>query len=271
MNKWIAITAGIGSTAFEEAAFRVRNDLEKSGVVDKVVAITTANLKEVCPKTSALYVDLMNTETPKYGYLSWKAEIVDAAFAGYWGDFDGVIWIDAGCEITINLISKIRFQKFIAYAQSNGVSCFTLDTLEIEYTKRDLFEFFPEIDPQSAGKQIQTTWFFLYGEAGKKISREWLATVLADTNFLDFSPSKLPEYEQFIQNRSDQSTFSLVCKMNSAKPLPYIPTSGHGSFLSQVNGFFHPIWTSRNRKGPSMKRRMHKLVELSPTRKKSTV
>jgi len=260
-SRWIAVTAGVGSTDFEEAAFRVKRDLEKSGIVEKVVAVTTKDLPAVCPKTSALYIDLMNTETRGYGFFCWKAEIVSAAFDGYWGDFDGVIWIDAGCEVTLNFLSRQKFLFFKDYAQGHGVSCYTLDTLEIEYSKRDLFEYFSEIDPKLAGKQIQATWFFMCGEAGKRISDQWLETVLAGTNFLDLTPSKLPEYEEFIENRYDQSAFSLVCKRNSIQPMSYIPTSGHGTFLSRLNGFLHPIWTSRNRIGPSLKGKMHKLAE----------
>ena len=262
-STWIAVTAGVGSSEFEEAAFRVKKDLEKSGVVDKVIAVTTKDLPIVCPNTSALYRDLMNPETRGYGFFCWKAEIVNAALSGYWGNFDGVIWIDAGCEVTINALSKQKFRHFEKYAQIHGISCFTLDTLEIEYSKRDLFEYFAEIDPKLAGEQIQATWFFLHGKTGRKISCEWLAAVLAGTNLLDLSPSKLPEFDEFIENRYDQSTFSLVCKRNSVKPMSYIPTSGYGTFLSSVNGFFHPIWTSRNRKGSSVKCKLHELVEVS--------
>ena len=261
-GKWLAITAGVGSPDFEEAAFRVRDSLARSGVVDKVVAVTTKDLSTVCPETSVLYRDLMNTDTRGFGYMCWKAEIVNAAMEGLWGDFEGVIWVDAGCEISVNPISRIRFNRFKTFARKHGVSCFALDTLEIEYSKRDIFEHFPEIDPFNAGRQIQTTWFFLYGEKGKEISREWLSTVLVGTHMLTLEPSSLPEYQGFVENRYDQSTFSLVCKKNRIPTMSYVPTSGDRTFLSKLNGLLHPIWTSRNRGGASVKMKFHEMLEL---------
>jgi hypothetical protein len=262
-GKWLAVTAGVGTPDFEEAAFRVRDALARSGVVDKVVAVTTRDLPDVCPETSVLYRDLMNTDTRGFGYMCWKAEVVNAAMQGKWGDFEGVIWIDAGCEVSINPLSVSRFHKFQDFARNNGVACFTLDTLEIEYTKRDLFDKFPELSPESAGKQIQTTWFFLHGDRGRQVAREWFETVMLGTNLLDLNPSSNPEYDGFIENRYDQSTFSLVCKKNEIPVMRYKPTAGTGSYISILRGLVNPIWTSRNRKGKTVKRKFHTRFELS--------
>lgn len=260
-GKWLAVTAGVGTPDFEEAAYRVRDALVPSAVVDKVVAVTTRDLPSVCPETSILYRDLINTDTRGYGYMCWKAEVVNAAMQGRWGDFEGVIWIDAGCEVTINHLSSVKFNRFKKYAIDHGVACFSLDTLEIEYTKRDLFEKFPEVSPQLAGKQIQTTWFFLHGEQGKQIAKEWFDTVMSGTNLLDLNSSTNPEYDGFIENRYDQSTFSLVCKKNAIPVMNYKPTAGTGSYISILRGFVNPIWTSRNRKGQSLKRGIHRTLE----------
>jgi hypothetical protein len=261
-DRWLAVTAGVGAPQFEEAAQRVYDDLQKSGIVDKVVKVITKDLPEVCPEVSRLYVDLMNVDTRGYGYMCWKAEVVKAAVDGKWGEFDGVIWIDAGCEVSINHVSDIMFNRFQAYARKYGVACFTLDTLEIEYTKRDLFEIFPRIEPTKSGKQIQSTWFFLYGDEGKKIAQEWFNVIMCGTQLLELTPSKRTEYPQFIENRYDQSAFSLVCKSNKVPVMDYSPTAGWGSFFSYVKGHFHPIWTSRNRFGQSKKKLSHKLLEL---------
>lgn len=256
-DRWLAITAGVGAPAFEEAAHRVVQSLEPSKVVDRVIKVETKDLGEVCPQVSRLYGGLMNIETRGYGYMCWKAEIVHQAMKGYWGDFDGVIWIDAGCEVSINPLSKIGFYRFQNFARKYGVACFTLDTLEIEYTKRDLFEKFPQIKPSESGKQIQTTWFFLYGETGKKIAREWFETVMSGTHLLELTPSAKPEYPGFIENRYDQSAFSLVCKSNGIPAMRYKPTNGYTSMILRLRGIINPIWTSRNRFGNTVKRKFH--------------
>jgi hypothetical protein len=267
-GKWLAVTAGVGMSDFEEAAYRVREALLPSAIVDKVVAVTTSDLPAVCPETSVLYRELMNTDTRGYGYMCWKAEVVHAAMQGKWGDFDGVIWIDAGCEVSINPLSISKFRKFQLFAQKNGVACFTLDTLEIEYTKRDLFDKFPEVSPQFAGKQIQTTWFLLHGERGRSIAKEWFEAVMLGTNLLDLNPSSNPEYVGFIENRYDQSIFSLVCKKNKVPVMKYKPTAGTGSYISILRGLVNPIWTSRNRRGESLKKKIHTSLEIKTTKSK---
>lgn len=261
-DRWLAVTAGVGAPEFEAAAHRIVASLVPSGIVDRVVEVVTKDLAEVCPNVSQLYKNLMNSDTRGYGYMCWKAEIIKAAVDGWWGEFDGVIWIDAGCEVTINPFSRSMFRKFQNHAKNNGVACFTLDTLEIEYTKRDLFELFPGIEPKTSGKQIQSTWFFLYGDLGKKIAREWFETVMKGTRLLELTPSRKSEFPEFIENRYDQSAFSLVCKSNEVIPMNYLPTNGHTSLILQFRGMFHPIWTSRNRQGRSIKKPFHRLLEV---------
>lgn len=260
-QKWIVVTAGVGTKQFEGAAYRVQSTIQDSGVVDKAVAIITSDLNDICPRTSEIYSDLMNTDTRGYGYMCWKAEIVNAAFQGKWGDFEGVIWIDAGCEVSLNHLSKIYFRRFQNYAQRHGVACFTLDTPEFHYTKRDIFELFPQIDPESAGNQIQSTWMFLHGDKGRLIASQWLETVCKGTNLLDLSPSSSEEFPGFIENRYDQSTFSMVCKMNKIKVMRYRPTTGSGSLISRIRGVVNPIWAARNRTPVSVKPNFYRFLE----------
>lgn len=260
-DRWLAVTAGVGAPQFEEAAQRVYDDLQKSGIVDKVVKVITKDLPEVCPEVSRLYVDLMNVDTRGYGYMCWKAEVVKAAVDGKWGEFDGVIWIDAGCEVSINPFSVVKFAGYKRFAKKFGVAAFTLDTLEIEYTKRDLFEVFPNLDPDKSGKQIQSTWFFLHGSVGSKVAQQWFETVMGGTHLLELTPSLNPEFPAFIENRYDQSAFSLVCKYNDIPVMRYKPTNGQTSLILRIRGILNPIWTARNRFGCSVKKPYHFMFE----------
>lgn len=260
-SRWIAITAGLGSYDFEEAALRVGNDLSSAAIVDNVIAVTTKDIFNVCPVTTGIYSDLIKSNSRGFGFMSWKTELVHEAFGGKWGDFEGVIWIDAGCEIGINVISQRLFHKFQKYAVINGVAAFTLRTPEIEYTKQDLFDEFPEIDPLNCGDQIQSTWIFFHGEIGRKAAERWFDTVCMGTHLLDLKPSKNAENPRFIENRYDQSSFSLVCKSLGIPPMKYMPTAGYGSFFSRIKGFAHPIWVSRNRSGHTKKTKLNFFLE----------
>ena len=248
-QKWIALTAGLGTSEFEAAADRVKERLEKFPQINMVKAVKSGDLRVECPRVFEKYEDYLNSRTKGYGYMAYKAELVQSAFEGAYGECDGVIWVDAGCEVVVNSLSKKKLDDFINYAEENGVACFTLDTDELMYTKRDLFRAFPSIDPESAGPQIQTTWFLLHGSTGKQVSQEWLRVVMDGIENLDLSPSRNGEHPEFIEHRNDQSIFSLVCKELEIKPMAYKPVNGNSSFKSSLRGIPHPFWTSRNRTG----------------------
>jgi hypothetical protein len=260
-TKWLVVTAGLGSTDFELAARRIRNAFHQNHFVDCVEMVTLENLEQVCPITSHLYAQYMNAQTKGFGFMSWKPEIVLAGLSGYWGEFQGVVWIDSGCEIMSTKITRIRFKLHQRFAIRNGVASFTLNTKEIQYTKRDLFDHFSNIDPSTAGNQIQTTWIFFHGPKGIQIAREWLEIVTENKKFIDLEESERGEYPQFIENRNDQSVFSLICKRNNVKPMKYSPTAGFGSIGAFFKGFIHPIWTTRNRTGVTVKSKYHIFVE----------
>lgn len=260
-GRWIAITAGLGSKDFEEAAERVGRDLLAAAIVDGVIVVTTRDIYELCPVTTGIYAKLIENGSRGFGFMSWKSELVKYAFEGKWGDFDGVIWIDAGCEISINPVSQHYFHKFQKFAKNNGVAAFTLRTPEIEYTKQDLFDEFPEINPFTAGDQIQSTWAFFHGVTGRKAAERWFETNCKGTHLLDLGPSKKPENPRFIENRYDQSSFSLVCKSLGILPMKYKPTPGYGSFAASMKGLIHPIWTARNRTGSTVKSNLSLFLE----------
>jgi hypothetical protein len=261
-SRWVVITAGLGSQDFENAAKRVEASFKNTNLVDKVVAIRTEQIYKTCPVTTEIYSRYIASKSRGFGFMSWKPELVQSAFKGTWGDFDGVLWIDAGCEVSINPMSTVAFKKFQRYAIANGVAAFTLDTTEIAYTKRDLFEEFPQINPQESGNQIQTTWIFFHGKAGRVVAQSWFELVCKGTNLLDLEPSRNPEYPEFLENRYDQSSFSLVCKSLGIEPMKYRPTAGFGSIASRLRSFTQPIWTSRNRTGGTKRTKIHKFLEI---------
>ncbi len=250
--KWIVVTAGVGSPEIEAAALRVADAASKLPGVARTVAVLTDDLDSVCPKTKQVYGHLQNSNHRGYGYMAYKSEIVENAFAGLWGDFDGVIWIDAGCEILVNPISSLRMRFFQQFARRHGAFTFVLQSLEIEHTKRDLFERFKSINPMETGNQIQSTWFLLTGKKGMSISKLWSTVTLENTIFLSDEISKLPEFPEFKVNRTDQSVFSLTCKSFGVTISSYIPAAGNGSKLGKIRAATHPIWVSRNRTGNSI-------------------
>ena len=253
MSRWLLLTAGLGSKDFEESAQRVARQASGFGIFAKIVALDTLGTVEVCSRVSRVYPDQFRAGERGFGFMAWKSELVLSALEGQFGKFDGVLWVDGGCEINVNYWSRLLLKKQLGFAEKYGVAAFTLDTPEIYFTKADLLDRFGFIgSPESLTPQFQTTWFALSGVTGFQIAQEWLTITLEDYSYSDVGLSKLPEAAEFVENRYDQSIFSVVCKKNGIRPMSYKPAAGTSGFKSEFRAAFHPIWTSRNRKGKSV-------------------
>jgi hypothetical protein len=249
---WLVVTAGLGSVSYEAAALRVVSQAASLPNISKSVAVTTSDLAEVCPQTTSVYGPLQNENHPGWGYWAFKSEILNRGLTGYWGQFEGVVWIDSGCEVCINPISRWRFRYFQNKAARLGATVFSLVTPEFKFTKRDLFNEFPNLDSNDPTNQIQATWFMLHGETGRRISKSWLEVTLKSVSYSNEEPSLKGELKEFISHRHDQSIFSLVCKSEGVSPIKYTPATGSHSILGRIRALSHPIWVSRNRTGVSI-------------------
>ena len=248
-DRWILLTAGLGSKPFESAAQRVLLEGNSLHGWEKQIALNFANLNEYCPTSVKNYSHILMPETTGFGYMSWKAEIVYRALNNDFGPCDGVVWVDAGCEVVSNPLSRYILKRRMGSAKRYGAAIFTLDTPEMFYTKHDLFAEFPLVSDEDITPQIQTTNFYLYGDVGLKIAKRWHEVASKSEVMIDESESKFGEVGGFINHRHDQSVFSLCCKSEKSfhefKPL----TTGTGGYRAKLRGFGSPFWAARNRTG----------------------
>lgn len=250
--KWLLITAGLGSENFEASAQRVARSARRFSILEHVVALNTEETIQLCSEVRAKYSCQFKSEVRGFGFMAWKAEVVDKALRGHFGEVDGVLWVDGGCEIYPSLWTEKKLKKILKSAERSGLYAFTLDTPEYRYTKKFLLDKYLDVPNILNSPQIQTTWFALYGTVGRRISAEWKSRTLEDFRNLDTSPSPQGEYKGFIENRYDQSIFSLVCKSLGVKPAANFNVSGGNGFFSLIRALRYPIWASRNRTGQSI-------------------
>ena len=251
-SKWLLLTAGFGDSNMQGAALRVKAQAESLGFLDEVVAITNSELPDACPDVYSKYSQYLNSSHKGFGYFSWKVELVYGALHGRFGDFDGVIWVDAGCEIFNTPWTRQRMKRWLKSSEESGHFLYTLDTPEQDYTKALAFLEFPNLNPSDRSPHIQATWFMLHGETGRKISEKWLEVAMKDISLLDLSLSPGGEVGTFVEHRFDQSLLSLICKSFRVNIRTYLPCSGNSGWKSQVRGILHPIWTARNRSPKSI-------------------
>lgn len=255
-DKWRVITAGLGLNSQEEAAQRVIRDAKKFGLFDDFTLTLTRDLATSAPSISLQYSEYLSPEVKGFGYFCWKPELV---FRGFDKSIDGVLWVDAGCEINANRLSRIRLRYFMRIARRRGYFVYKLDTPENLFTKRSLFKKFPNTSTGDSSGQFQATWLFLHGDLGREIARIWFKTSLADISNLDLTNEGNLEAEGFVEHRFDQSVLSLALKDLSCLFSNYRPPAGVTRW-SQIRGLTHPIWSSRNRSGASVKNKFTRFL-----------
>ena len=245
--KWILITAAFGSTDYHDSANRLVRQAEKFNLFDKCIVVNEANLGEFAPRILKKYGELLNSNVSGFGYFAWKPEIIQTVFEKH--PEGGVFYVDAGCELNFNLITKLRLRRFLRAAKK-GSFFHTLNYPEVVHTKNKVLEYFQINTLDSLSPQIQATWFLLSGPRGKKITKIWLETTLKDLAFID--DSRFDENENFSSHRHDQSILSCIIKSIKVKPNNHRPCYRPLTPLSKINCYLHPVWSARNRSGSSI-------------------
>jgi hypothetical protein len=170
-----------------------------------------------------------------YAYWYWKPLLILQTLENI-NNGDIIHYLDAGFHIYNN-----RSKKFYEYIDlisdpDKWLLAFQYKSIHINnsqdiifpkreehmYTKGDIFSYFKCSDkkefthtPQfSAGsfflKKSDKSYFFL---------KKWVEVFEKRFDLIDDTISKIPNFETFIENRHDQSIFSILCKINCVEAL----------------------------------------------------
>lgn len=151
----------------------------------------------------------------RFGYWIWKP---------YWiykqlqtlNDGDVLVYLDAGCEVNRN--GKKRFLEYLKMLDDSplGILAFRTGALEKNFSKGDLLDFFSVRNSETIidTPQIMATLMMIRkDERTLAFTQKWSSVAHEHFNLVDCSPSVSPDIDGFIQNRSDQSIFSIMCKL----------------------------------------------------------
>jgi hypothetical protein len=254
------ITAGIAPANFERAAARVAAKSLELYDFREVLVLSQKTLKHFCPVTARRYRDFLKPEVRGYGYWVWKPEFIYRTLAGEFGNFDQVIWIDSGCEINANVISRVIFAGRIEETDNKGVWLHALESSDDSYTKQFVVSQFPEISEiQLRSPQFQANYMHFSSQKALTIAEEWFAKTSENISNVNLD-ANARESKGFIEHRSDQSILSLVVKKHQIG-YDRINLPSGGTNKSAIRAVFEPIWISRNRDGKST---IPKLIQCIP-------
>jgi hypothetical protein len=181
-----------------------------------------------------------------FGYWIWKPILIKEYLKKInFGDL--LVYCDAGC--TINSEGKQRFDEYVSMLSKNDDDIITFNmysNLEKFWSKMDIFLFFNSENLMETGQIGATSIILKKTEKTIKLIDEWEHICVNHRNLIDDSKSKSNESDVFIDNRHDQSIFSMVAKKYKTIELQdetYMIVNGnHQNFNKQ-----YPIHATRLR------------------------
>lgn len=180
------------------------------------------------------------------GYWLWRPYILKREL-NKMAEGDILLSIDAGS--TLNIQGKKRFEEYIDILKNNksGIISFQTKWIEKKYTTQEIFDYFQvdnDSDIANSG-QITSLIFLIKNKNTVNLIDKFYNTIIHNPLlFTDHYNNKQHDY--FIDNRHEQSVFSVLRKLNN--PILINDESWFGEPHGCFNGAKsknYPFWTSR--------------------------
>lgn len=157
-----------------------------------------------------------------FGYWSWKPWAISHTLRRM-KDGDRLLYLDAGCHINSGGLKRFREYVNMLDRDGNGMLVFNNNQPECKWTKGDVFRHFgisAEDTHITQTQQIAGGHVFLKkNPVAEALIREWLHIFYDHLHLVNNSPSYAPNLPGFIENRYDQSIFSILCKLKGVTTL----------------------------------------------------
>ena len=230
-NKKIILFA-FASQDLSRSANRLKKQALSSNYYDEIKILSPKNFDEEMNKKFILTKDIGKKRG--YGYWFWKPfflmKIMKKINLG-----DIIHYIDVGCHIQkrnskfneyLDLLIKpenfiLPFQYHLDNTEFPDDILFSRRE-EFKYTKADLIDHFKFLNNKNVTHSPQFwagSFFIKKQKESEKFIKEWIEVFDKKFNLIDDSDSVIDNFKGFIQNRHDQSVFSLLCKKYSIKSL----------------------------------------------------
>jgi len=207
---------------------RIHKQAEEMQVFDG--GIYTYSEKDLDPDFQKHFQDKLKPEVRGFGYWVWKPHVILKTLEKM-QEGDLLLYADAGCHL--NRRGRKRLLDYFEQTKNSpqGLVCFSISRsadkkidrydeikhhpwLEKNWTKMDLFTYFG-IDAQNKittqTQKVATVIFCTKNAFCIDFIKSWLKVFYDDFSLVDDSPSKSPNFPDFIRHKHDQSIFSLLC------------------------------------------------------------
>ncbi len=186
-------------------------------------------------KDKILNIIKVKKEKYGYGYSYWKPLLIKQILELINED-DVIHYVDLGCHLNQNGLDRLKFYFSKLLKEEKGILAFQYDPLkgyeennfnfpkidEYRYSKADLLDYFNVLENKEIthSKQYWAGSIFLRkNNFTLKFIDQWIDVFEKRFDLVDHTPSKISNFNNFEQNRSDQSVYSLLCKLNKIESL----------------------------------------------------
>lgn len=154
-----------------------------------------------------------------YGYWKWKSYLVKLQF-GKMEEGDILIYADAGCDYNSKGKNRLKDYLDIVKKHESGIMVFEDNYKESQLTKGDVFEYLVGDTKCPSISETNQRWagMFVMRKCSNtvKFVDEWVNICMNHYNLITDKASRVGNYPEFIENRHDQSVFSILTKLHKA-------------------------------------------------------
>jgi len=218
---------------------KIAGDAQKSGFYDVVHTYDENTLdKDFLEK----HGDFIKNNKRGYGYWIWKPQVCIQTFEKM-EDGDILVYADVGCVVNPKGVKFHEFYLQMAIDQDYTV----IDQMFIEahWTKGDIFKALDAYEHANTGILYATNFYLKKTPENVKLVKDWLEWC-SNYNLLTDVPSVNSNLHGFVENRHDQSFFSLLNKKMGRKCVPvsmdHIVLIYKGNYEPLID---YPLWYLR--------------------------
>lgn len=246
---WKMITFGDGSRGHRAAAKRLEDQANKGQAFDKVERFDARILQRRYPDFFREHDGFLKSNTRGFGYWIWKPFIILQALEELPENWS-LAYIDAGCVLNLNTVSRRRLQDYKDHASTNSVWCTELTTSPSHdyrnktWCKGDALSFLKADEVIEGSNMVQAGMIMLSNnQISRELVKDWyLSTISEGYRLVDDSESITPNSSSFIEHRHDQALFSVLFRQRNLRAI-----ADETSFPNAwtTDGASYPIWASR--------------------------
>jgi len=218
------------SPDLKRSADRIKKQAESINLYNKIKVFSVDDLKK--KEKDFLKKKLKEGNIRGYGYWFWKPLIIKKFLLSLKKN-EILNYVDVGSHINLDGFDRLNYYINLVQKSKKGILAFQFNKLknnnfifpkryEYMYTKSDLLDYFKVLNNKKITHtpQYESGCFFLKkNKYTLKLLDEWANVYKEKFNLADDSKSKIKNLKGFVENRHDQSIFSILCKKYKVKTL----------------------------------------------------